>query len=136
MILRRYGDTLQSVDTNFDRRALTEISFRRNGDRSFEADEFFEAHEKLEEHALAATAEGSVQDEAEAELLERLEARLREVEEKLGDDEILLIENTADDYPKTREKRQDVVVGGENRLHFLWRVEPPLRIAVYRRHAG
>lgn len=136
MILRRYGDTLQSVDTNFDSRALTEIGFRRNGDRSEEAEAFFAAHRKVEEHELAVTAEGRVQDEAETELLDRLEARLREVEEGLGEGEVLVIENTADDYPKTREKRRDVVEEGTNRLEFHWRVEPPLRVGVYRRDAG
>lgn len=136
MILRRYGSTLQSVEVDFDARALNEVGFRRDHELSVDADDFAAGHEKLEERRLTATAEGPVQDEAEKALLEDLERQLRALEDRLGEDQVLVVENTSDDYPKTRDVKKDVVVEGENRLYFEWRVEPPLRIGVYRRTKG
>lgn len=133
MILRRYGSTVQSVEIHFDARAMSEVGFRRDHEVSFDAEEFEEGHEKLEEHELTSTAEGPVQDEAEEALLEDLERQLREIEADLDEDRVLLVENTRDDYPKTRDVKKDVIVEGKNRLFFHWRVEPPLRIGVYRR---
>lgn len=133
MILRRYGTTVQSVGIHFDARALNEIGFRRDHAFSVDADEFFDAHEKVESAELTATAEGPVQDEAEAALLEDLEGQLREILDRLGDDDVLLVESAVDDYPKTRDEKKNVIVDGENRLYFHWRVEPPLRVAVYRK---
>ena len=37
------------------------------------------------------------------------------------------------DYPKTRDKKKNVVVDGENRLYFYWRIEPALRLGVYKK---
>lgn len=133
MILRRYGSTLQSVEIHFDARAMSEVGFRRDHEVSLDADDFAGSHEKLEEHELTATSEGPVQDEAEEALLDDLESQLGELEAGLDEDQLLVVENSRDDYPKTRDEKKDVVVEGENRLYFHWRVEPPLRIGVYRR---
>lgn len=137
MILRRYGSSLQSVDINFDARALTEVGFRRNQERSEPADEFSAAWEPLTEHALEGQAEGHVQEEVERTLLADLEARLRALDAGLGADEVLVVENEqGSDYPKTRTQTRTVVVDGENRLHFTTVVQPPLRVAVYRRRGA
>ena len=40
MILRRYGSSLHSVAPNFDSKALTEIGFRKDNERSEARDEF------------------------------------------------------------------------------------------------
>ena len=40
MILRRYGKTFESVELNFDSKALNEIGFRRDREQSFDAEEF------------------------------------------------------------------------------------------------
>lgn len=136
MILRRYGSKLHSVDVDFDPRALNEVGFRRDHEAAFDGDEFSESHEKLDERELTATAEGPVQDEAEQALLEDLESQLRELQDEQGPDRVLVVENSTDDYPKTRDRKEDVVVEGKNRLYFHWRVEPPLRIGIYRRTQG
>lgn len=134
MILFRYGNTVESVDPDFDSRALTEISFRRNRNRSVNTDEFFDDYERREVRELEARTEGPVHDEAEQALLEELLGRLREVESALGEGEVLMVENErGKDYPKTRDTRKNVVVDGENRLYFYLRVEPPLKIGVYRK---
>lgn len=133
MILRRYGNTVQSVDLNFDPHALSEVGFRRDREVSLDAEEFARGWEKLEERELTATADSSVQDEGETALLEDLESQVRSLEDGLDDDAVLLVENTSDDYPKTRDVKKEVIVEGRNRLHFSWRVDPPLRLGIYRR---
>jgi hypothetical protein len=134
MIVRRYGTTVQSVELNFDSRALTEIGFRRDRDWSASTEDFERDYEAVEEYALEATAEGDVQDATEQSLLDQLETQVRELHEGLGEHEVLCIESEqGQDYPKTRQKTRTVVVEGENRLHFEAWVEPPLRLARYRR---
>ena len=66
MILRRYGTTIQSVETNFDSKAFTEIGFRRGQQFSSASDDFFAIHERVAEHALVAESKGDVQDEVES----------------------------------------------------------------------
>ncbi len=132
MILRRYGTTIQSVVTNFDSRAFREISFRR--EQQFASyDDFLSNYERVSEHALVAESEGNVQDEVESALLEDLLARLGELSAGLGEREYLLVESEQGrDYPKTRTRQNNVVIDGENRLHFYSTVDPPLDVAVFR----
>lgn len=134
MLLRRYGSTVQSVETNFDARALNEIGFRRDQRWSLPWPEFEASYTRVEGGDISADSEGWVQDEAEQELLRVLEARLQERLASLGPDEVLLVESEqGNDYPKTRDEKKTVPVEGENRLHFTWRVDPPLRVGVYRK---
>lgn len=136
MLLRRYGTTVQSVIPDFDPRAMTEISFRRDRAFSQPAEEFEAEHEKVREESLAGESEGAVQSEAEAALLDQLERRVRELLEGLQEGEVLLIESEQGvDYPKVRDRKQGIIVEGENRLYFHWRVDPPLRLGIYRRRA-
>ena len=132
MILRRYGTTIQSVVTNFDSKAFTEIGFRR--EQQFAAyDDFLSNYERVSEHALVAESEGNVQDEAESALLEDLLAQLGELNAALGEREYLLVgSEQGRDYPKTRTRQKSVVVDGENRLRFYATVDPPLHVAVLR----
>lgn len=137
MILRRYGTTYQSVDLNFDSKALTEIGFRRNQERAEPADQFGEQWERVRGSELAAEAEGTVHDEVEQRLLGDLEAQLRALEAELGPDEVLVIESEqGTDYPKTRTQTRNAVVEGENRLHFTTTVQPPLRVGIYRKRGA
>ena len=136
MIFRRYGSKLHSVELDFDARAMNEVGFRRDRERSMDEDELESGWKKVAEHELTAEVDGPVQDEAEARLLDDLEGQLRELEADLGADQILVVENTSRDYPKTRDRKEEVVVKGKNRLHFHWRIEPPLRIGVYRSAAS
>lgn len=134
MIFRRYGASYQSVDLNFDSRALNEIAFRRNREQSIEADELEAAFSIVESHELVDEAEGDVQDHTEQELLARLEARIEVLREGLTDSDILVVENElGHDWPKTKQKTSNVIVEGENRLRFHYTVAPPLRITVRRR---
>lgn len=134
MIFRRYGTTYQSVDTNFDSLALNEIAFRRNREESIPAEGFDDTHEVMSTHELTAEAEGDVQDETEGRLLEKLEAQLEALVTGLGDRELLVVENEqGHDWPKTKQRTSNVIVGGENRLHFRYVAAPPLRVTVRRR---
>jgi hypothetical protein len=133
MIFRKYGTSYQSVETNFDSKALNEVAFRRDRIESFPADELEARYERRSVHELVAEAEGDVQDETEQLLLERLEGRLRELEGGLEAGEILVVENEpGHDHPKTRQKISNVVVEGENRLRFHYTIAPPLRVGVHR----
>ena len=86
MILRRYGNSVQSVAPNFDSRALTEIGVRRDHKISHPAEVFFATHERVHGHELAVTAEGYVQDEVEQLLLADLEGRVLGLEQELSED--------------------------------------------------
>lgn len=137
MLLRRFGTTMHSVTPDFDSRAITEISFRRDGAFSISVEEFEEAYEKVDEEEVSGTTEGPVQSEAEGALLEQLEERISELLDELEGEEVLLFLNeTGVDYPKMRDRKEGVIVEGENRFRFHWRVEPPLRIGRFRPRSG
>jgi len=134
MILRKYGKSYHSVTPNFDSRAMTEIGFQKSGEHSVEAGEFEAAYERVEGHELTAVAQGAVQDQVEKEMLESLRQQLLKLEDGLGDGSVVVIESEqGKDYPKTREKTTTTVVGNENKLQFERYIEPPLRVAVYRK---
>ena len=137
MILRRYGRTLHSVEPNFNPRALTEVGFRRDGAYSLSVDEFERQFRVAVRHGLAPDAEGDVQDETEAALLDRLLAELQEIDSRLGPSEVLLVENGSGvDHPKTRQQVRNVIVDGENRLRFRYSLAPELRVVVFRKDGG
>jgi len=134
MILRKYGKSYHSVTPNFDSRAMTEIGFQKSGEHSVETGEFEAAYERVEGHELTAVAQGAVQDHVEKEMLESLRQQLLKLEDGLGDGSVVVIESEqGKDYPKTREKTTTTVVGNENKLQFERYIEPPLRVAVYRK---
>lgn len=134
MILKRYGTAYQSVEPDFDSKALNEITFRRDRQRSIPADEMESGWERGDVHELAPQGEGDVQDEAEQRLLDDLLGQIRSIEEGLDDDQVLVVESEpGQDWPKTRHVQKNVVVEGENRLYFHNRVEPPLRVSVWRK---
>jgi len=133
MILRRYGTTIQSVETNFDSKAFTEIGFRRDHAYSSVADDFLSSHERISEHLLEAVSDGDVQDAVESAMLDLLLEELHKLEEGLAENEFVLVESEqGQDYPKTRTQQKNVVVEGENRLYFYSNVSPPLKVAVFR----
>lgn len=136
MILKRYGTSYQSVEPNFESKALNEIGFRRDRALAVPVAEFDAGYDKTASHELVAEAEGEVQDHTEQLLLDRLLARLEELHGALGEEEVLVVENgDGSDWPKTRQSIKNVVVGGENRLHFAYAMAPALRVGVYRRRA-
>ncbi|HEX9885064.1 MAG TPA: hypothetical protein VGA70_01175 [Longimicrobiales bacterium] len=134
MILRRYGETVQSVELAFDSKALSEVGFRRDRAVSIPGEEFDGAYELVTVHELAETTEGDVHDEVESAMLRKLEGHVRSLQSELAEDEVLYVESKSGvDYPKTRSVTKNVIVEGENRLHFTVRLEPALRLGVYRR---
>ena len=134
MILRRYGSTMHSVELNFDSKALNEIGFRRDHAHAVPVEEFDTRFTRTEVRELAPRDEGWVQDETEQALLDHLEREIRLMEDGLGEDEVLVVENQQGvDYPKTRHASKVVVKGGENRLLFSAWVEPALKVGRYRK---
>lgn len=136
MILREYGETLQSVAMNFDSKAFNEVGFRRDRQHSVPLDEFEREWERVEGHEITGEAEGVVQDHTQQRLLDQMEARMRDLLEGLAENEVLRVENDETDWPKTRDTQRKIVEDGENRLHFQAWVDPPLRVAVWRRTSG
>jgi hypothetical protein len=134
MIAKQYGTRVQSVTPNFDANAMNEIGFTRDNEWVMPAEEFFGAYQKAEAHELRAAAEGDVQSEAEDRLLRSLEEQLRAVDSAAGADAIVMVESEqGQNYPKTRHTTETKVVGNENRYYFRFSIEPPLRVAVYRK---
>jgi hypothetical protein len=134
MILRTYGNKIEAVDIAFNAVALDSIGFRRNSQLSISTEDFEAAYERSGGQELTARAEGDVQIEVERELLDKLEGQLLAADGQLDEAEVILIENQRGvDQPRTHEKKASVVVKGENRLHFKWWIDPPLKIGIYRR---
>lgn len=132
MILRKYGATYLSVDLNFDSKALNEVGFRRNRQTSLSVEDLESGYVLAETVELVAGAEGEVQDHTEQLLLDRLESQIDELRDRLTDGEILVVQNEqGHDYPKTKNKTTNVIVEGENKLHFAYSIAPPLRISRY-----
>lgn len=134
MILKRYGTSYQSVEPNFESKALNEIGFRRDRVLAIPVADFEGTWERVASHELVADAEGDVQDHTEQLLLDRLLERVHALEKALAEGETLVVENAdGSDWPKTRQGISNVVVEGENRLHFVYTMAPSLRVGVYRR---
>lgn len=132
MILRKYGKNVQSVEPNFDPRAMNEIGFRKNDDLVLTAEEFEQGYERTGGAELVGSADAAVQHDAEKEVLNQLEEQLKRLVSELTEGQVLVVESEmGKDYPKMRETVQNVVVGHENRMHFYRTVDPPLRIGIY-----
>ena len=133
MVFRLYGTSFHSVELNFDSKALNEVGFRRDHQRSIGVDVFRSEYELVETREIAAEAQGDVQDQTEQQLLDKLERAVDALSSDLEKGEVLVIENEQGrDYPKTKQQTSNVILDGENRLHFFYTVAPPLRIARYR----
>lgn len=134
MILKRYGSRLQSVRPNFDANAMTEIGFLRDNETVMSAEEFEGGWERVAERELTSLSEGHVQSIAEHAVLHSLEEQLLDLEREQGAHGVLVIENEqGKDMPKTHHTQRVLVEQGENKLHFQFEVDPPLRVGIYRR---
>ena len=108
--------------------------FRRDRVYSIPTEEFQTTYEKADEKSFSPQTEGDVHDHAEEDLLTALEESVKAAVEALEAGEVLVVESKeGEDYPKTRDRKQNVVVDGENRLYFYWRIDPPLRLGLYRK---
>ena len=133
MILKRYGTSYQSVEPNFESKALNEVGFRRDRKTAVPVADFASGYALVAAHDLVAEAAGLVQDHTEQLLLDRLLEQIKGLLEGLADGQVLVVENgDGTDWPKTRQGISNVIVEGENRLHFTYTVAPPLKVAVYR----
>jgi hypothetical protein len=133
MILRRFGKKLQSVAIDFNSRAMNELGFRPDHSLAIDADEFAASYKEVEVHKLTAEGEGDVKIEVEQAVLDAVRAKLEKLDRELGTDGVLVVENEAGkDYPRMHDVTSTIVVGNENRLHFRYTVDPPLRVSVHR----
>jgi hypothetical protein len=130
----RYGANYQSVSFEFEAKALNEVGFRRDRESSFAVDELGDRYELIETAELTAEAEGDVQSETEQLLLDRLQDKARAIVDSLPEGGMVIVENErgGQDQPKPRQTISNVVVAGENRLHFTYHIAPPLRLGTYR----
>ena len=130
----RYGANYQSVSFEFEAKALNEIGFLRDRESSFAVDELGDRYELIETVELIAEAEGDVQSETEQLLLDLLQEKAQAIVDSLSDGGMVIVENErgGQDQPKPRQTISNVVVAGENRLHFTYHVDPPLRLGSYR----
>ena len=131
MIVRRYGKWYHSVQPNFNPTAMTEIGFQRDRVFSIAAAELEVDYRELEADELGADANADVQRDAEKALLADLEGNLKDWAARLDPGQLLVVKNGRSDWPKTRERREAVIVDGENRFHFHWWVDPPLKVGIY-----
>jgi hypothetical protein len=133
MIAKRYGKNIESVGPDFNSVAMNEIGFRRDHEWSMPTEEFLAGYERTGEHNLTGAEEGDTQSEVETRLLATMLAELRSIEGATAEGDVLLVENESGvDYPRLHSTQKTIVVGFENRLHFTFKVDPPLRIGVYR----
>ena len=130
----RYGNNFQSVSFEFGAKALNEVGFRRDRESTFPVDDLAEGYDLLETVEMTAEAEGDVQSETEQQLLDRLKEQARAAVDSLPEGGIAVVANERGgrDQPKPRQTIGNVVVEGENRLHFTYHVDPPLRLELYR----
>lgn len=132
MILRRYGSSYQSVDMDFDAKALNEFAFRRNRQESIPADDFEASFGTVQRVELSESAEGPVQYEALQSMLDKVREGVEDVVARLEAGQVLVIDNEqGHDYPKPRQHTRNVIEEGENRLHFEYTMHPPLRVSVW-----
>ena len=134
MLLRRFGTTIGAVEPNFEPAAFNELSFvPRPGFQMTTAD-FGADYERVGELALTSEAEAHVKIQAEAALLDLLAHRIHEAVKSLPQGDVLLIESMpGKDFPRFRERTENLVEGDRNRLHFYYWLDPALRLGVYRR---
>lgn len=130
----RYGNNFQSVSFEFGAKALNEVGFRRDRESTFPVDDLAEGYDLLETVEMTAEAEGDVQSETEQLLLDRLKEQAQAAVDSLPEGGIAVVANERGgrDQPKPRQTIGNVVVEGENRLHFTYHVDPPLRLELYR----
>ncbi len=133
MIFRRYGSWYHSVRMNFNPNALNEVGLQRDMVARLSPNQLEEAYALEREVDLDSKAEGDVQKRVEAELLAKLESKVRDLAAELPEGSVLVVRSDSRSWPKSRERRETLAKGGEGRLRFHRWIEPPLRLAVYRR---
>ncbi|MFH1763902.1 MAG: hypothetical protein ABIF09_06900 [Gemmatimonadota bacterium] len=132
MIIRRYGNRFHSVVIDFDPAAMTEVGFRKDGKREWEAEEFLDAYQMVREEEISAEATDPVQATAERIMLDALEEKFKAVHAGLEEGQYLSIESrTGVDHPRTRHQRSKI---GDQ--EFTYSLNHPLRLGVWEKKAG
>ena len=127
MIIRRYGNRFHSVELDFDPAAMTEVGFRRDGQREWATDEFLAAYELVREEEVIAKATDVVQDTAERAMLQALKEKVFAVRDSLEEGQFLSIESKVGvDYPRTRYDRPTT---GDKA--FSYTLDRPLRLGIW-----
>jgi hypothetical protein len=127
MIIRRYGNRFHSVSLDFDPTAMTEVGFRRDGTREWDAEEFLAAYEMIREEALMAQATDVVQEAAERIMLDNLKVQVNELLEGLEEGQFLSVESRMGvDHPRTRYDRP---TRGDR--EFTYTLDKPLRVGIW-----
>jgi hypothetical protein len=129
MIIRRYGTKFHSVSLDFDPAAMTEVGFRRDGEREWDAEEFLADHEMVGGEEIMAEFTDPVQEAAERMMLDALEEKVNAVHDALGEGQYLSVESkTGVDYPRTRYDRPTT---GDKA--FTYTLDRPLRLGVWQK---
>lgn len=127
MILRRYGNRVESVDPDFDPAAMNEVGFRRNGEFRSDLGAFLDEHQMVRTEEITAEYTDPIQERSERLMLEVLREKLDGVLASLEEGEILSVESeTGKDYPRTRYERSSLR-GGE----FTYTLDRPLRLGIW-----
>jgi hypothetical protein len=129
MIIRRYGTRFHSVSLDFDPAAMTEVGFRRDGEREWAAEEFLADHEMVREEEIMAEFTDPVQEAAERMMLDALEEKVNTIHDALGEGQYLSVESkTGVDYPRTRYDRPTT---GDKA--FTYTLDRPLRLGIWQK---
>lgn len=127
MIIRRYGNRFHSVELDFDPAAMTEVGFRRDGQKEWDTDEFLATYELVREEDVIAAATDVVQDTAERTMLGILKDKVFALHDALEDGQFLSIESKVGvDYPRTRYDRPTI---GDKA--FTYTLDRPLRVGIW-----
>jgi len=127
MIIRRYGNSFHSVSLNFDPAAMTEVGFRRSGNKQWDTEDFLASHELIREEEVMAAASDVIQEAAERTMLEKLEKMVYEILATLEEGQFLSVESqTGVDYPRTRYDRPTT---GDR--EFTYTLDKPLRLGIW-----
>jgi hypothetical protein len=115
------------VALDFDPAAMTEVGFRRDGEREWDADEFLAQHHKVREEEIIAEHSDVVQERAEREMLQALKAKFNAIHDSLDEGQLLSIESRAGvDHPRTRYDRPTT---GDKA--FTYTLDKPLRLGIW-----
>ncbi len=127
MIIRRYGNRIHSVTDDFDPAAMTEVCFRKDGEREWDAEEFLAVYQVAREVEIISESTDPVQEKAEREMLEALEVKLHEIHNALEEGQFLGIESKMGvDFPRTR--YHPPTTGG---WEFTYTLDRPLRLGIW-----
>jgi hypothetical protein len=106
---------------------MTEVGFRRDGAQEWDAEEFMAQHELIREEEIISESSDLVQEKAEREMLEALEAKLMAIHDSLEDGQFLSVESkTGADYPRTRYDRPTT---GDKA--FTYTLDKPLKLGIW-----